>query len=73
MKRQEKLTYLKENHFGWWITTRRRVFRELSEKQEIMCCCGNLATSLHETHCRRFNAKVDTETIKRLSHLLPNT
>ena len=72
MKNHEKLAYLKDNHFQLFLTTRREVFNELSDSQTTFCCCGRLATGLHESHCIRFNNKVNAETIKRLKHLLPS-
>ena len=71
MKKAEKLAYLKDNHFDTFFATRRKVFNELSDQQTMFCCCGRLATGLHENNCTKFNNKVDSETINRLSHLLP--
>ena len=71
MKKYEKLEYLKNADFGLFIKTRQMVFDELSDQQTMFCCCGKLATGLHESNCIKFNNKVDTETIKRLSYLLP--
>ena len=71
MKKYEKLEYLKNADFGLFIKTRQIVFDELSDQQTMFCCCGKLATGLHESNCTKFNNKVDTETIKRLSYLLP--
>ena len=71
MKKYEKLAYLKDADFGLFIKTRQMVFDELSDQQTMFCCCGRLATGLHEKNCARFNNKVDAETIKRLSYLLP--
>ena len=71
MKKYEKLAYLKENYFGLFLTTRQQAFNDLSNQQSMFCFCGRLATALHESRCTKFNNKVDEETIKRLSHLLP--
>ena len=71
MKRSEKLAYLKDNHLDIFLKTHQKVFNELSDKQTMFCCCGRLATGLHERNCTKFNNKVVGETIKRLSHLLP--
>ena len=71
MKKYEKLEYLKNANFGLFIKTRKMVFDELSDQQTMFCCCGKLATGLHESNCTKFNNKVDAETIKRLSYLLP--
>lgn len=71
MKSWEKLGYLKDNHFSLFVTTRQQAFNDLSAQQTMFCCCGRLATGLHESNCAKFNAKVNTETIKRLNHLLP--
>lgn len=71
MKKWENLAYLKNTHFNLFLQTRQRVKSELSDGQSMFCCCGKLATGLHEDHCKKFNEKVDTEVIKRLEHLLP--
>lgn len=71
MKAIEKIRHLEKEHFSEWLDTRRVVDTELSDKQGMWCVCGRLATGLHEKHCSRFNNKVNSETIKRLKHLLP--
>ena len=71
MKKWEKLAYLKDVDFDLFLQTRQKVKTELSDSQTMFCCCGKLATGLHEDHCKKFNDKVDTEVIKRLEHLLP--
>lgn len=71
MKKHEKLAYLKDADFGLFAKTRRMIFDDLSFKQGIFCCCGRLATGLHEQNCIKFNAKVDAATIAQLAHLLP--
>lgn len=71
MKYTEKLEYLQTNHLMTFVKTRQEVFDELSEQQTMFCCCGKLATGLHERNCQKFNKKVNSETIKRLSDLLP--
>ena len=72
MKKNEKLEYLKNADFCLFVKIRQMVFDELSDQQTMFCCCGRLATELHERNCTKFNNKVNAETIKRLSHLLPN-
>lgn len=71
MKKNEKLAYLIHNHFDLFVETHLRAYNDLSEKQEVFCCCGRVATYSHEVHCKDFGAKVENETIKRLRHLLP--
>ena len=70
MKNYEKLAYLKDADFGLFVKTRQMVFDELSDQQTMFCCCGKLATGMHEMNCTKFNNKVVAETIKRLSYLL---
>lgn len=70
MKKSEKLEVIKNKNLGLFVKTRQQVFNELSDQQTMFCCCGKLATGLHESYCRRFNDKVDSETIKRLDFLL---
>ena len=71
MKYTDKLEYLQINHLVTFVKTRQEVFDELSEQQTVFCCCGKLATGLHEKNCQRFNRKVNDVTIKRMSDLLP--
>ena len=71
MKKHEKLAYLKDVDLGLFVKTRQIVFDELSDQQTMFCCCGKLATGMHERNCTKFNNRVVEETIKRLSYLLP--
>lgn len=71
LNREQKLSYLYKADLGLFIKTRKTVFEELSEQQTMFCCCGKLATNLHEEHCAKFKNKVADEVIKRLSYLLP--
>lgn len=71
MKLTEKLTYLQENHFGEWLNVRRRCQEDVSQMYPMFCVCGKLATGLHESGCRKFQNKVTTEAVKKLSDLLP--
>nr|DAS92348.1 MAG TPA: hypothetical protein [Bacteriophage sp.] len=71
MKLAEKLEYLQTTNMSMWLETRAKVFEELSDKQQFMCICGRLPSSLHERSCTKFNNKVTSETVKRLKHLLP--
>lgn len=71
MKKHEILAYLKDADFGLFVKTRQMVFDELSDQQTMFCCCGKLATGMHERNCTKFNNRVVEETIKRLSYLLP--
>lgn len=71
MKQQEKKAWLGEHQLAKWVKTREDVFNELSDQQLMWCCCGKLATGLHERYCVKFNKRVDDETVKRLEHLLP--
>jgi hypothetical protein len=69
MNTSERIEYLKTQHTATWNSTRRKVFDELSDNQSMFCCCGKLATGLHEQNCRKFNNKVDRETANRLKDL----
>lgn len=74
MKLAEKIRLLENDHFGDWIDTRMKVVDELSDGQSTWCVCGRLATGLHERSCRRFNNKVNSETVKRLHRFIaPNS
>ena len=55
MNLTEKIIFLKENYLEKWIKERNNVERELSNNQSMFCCCGKLATGLHETYCKKFN------------------
>ena len=66
MKKLEKIDYLQENHLREWVKTRAQVEQELSDAHDIFCECGHI-----ESGCRKLRNKIMSETIKRLSHLLP--
>lgn len=70
MRLQEKINYLKDNHFVDFLKMYNKVFDELSEKQTVFCVCGKLATGLHESCCRKFINEVNKETVKRLNNLI---
>lgn len=70
MKMIEKIRILEKEHWTEWYETRRKVDDEISEQQGMWCVCGRLATGLHERNCSRFRNKVNSETVKRLKHLL---
>jgi hypothetical protein len=70
MKKADKINYLKDHMLSEWLSTRRQVADELSSKQSLICCCGRLASGLHESMCRKFNTKIDNETLSRLKHLI---
>jgi hypothetical protein len=70
MKIQEKLEILQNKHMSEWLKTRQEVEDKLSKGNAMFCFCGRLATGLHERCCRKFQNKVTSETVKRLSHLL---
>ena len=67
----EKLTYIQDNHFEAWLTTRREADDDVSRKCSMFCVCGKLCTGLHESHCKRFQNAVTNEALKRLKHLFP--
>lgn len=66
MKFEEKLELIKREHFARWLKTCQEMFDKLSDEQSMFCVCGRLATGLHEMNCRKFNQKVDRETVKKL-------
>lgn len=70
MKLIDRIRHLEEHHFSEWFDTRKQVDIELSDQQNMFCVCGRLATDLHERYCKRFNNKVNSETVKRLQHLI---
>lgn len=71
MEIRERIEYLKTHQLSTWLSTRRKIFDELSNNQSIFCCCGKLATGLHEQNCQKFNENVDKETVNRLKELSP--
>ena len=65
----EKLNYVQTNFMGIWLNKRGEVLDKLSSQNTPMCICGRLATGFHESCCRRFQNKVNSETLKELKHL----
>lgn len=70
MNLKDKIEWPKTHFFSDFILTRERVFNELSDRQSMFCMCEKLATGLHERYCKKFNKAVDSETVKRLNHLI---
>lgn len=66
MNKSERIEYLKTHELLTWLSTRQKVYDEFSDSQLMFCCCGKLATGLHEQNCQKFNEKVDIETANRL-------
>ena len=71
MEIRERIEYLKTHQLSTWLSTRRKIFDELSNNQSMFCCCSKLATGLHEQNCQKFNENVDKETVNRLKELSP--
>lgn len=71
MQNWEKIAYLKEVNFDLYVTTRRKIENEMSDRQQLFCVCGKLATGLHERYCKKFQDKVNSAVFKELRHLLP--
>lgn len=70
MKQLDKINWLKENKPNLWAQTLKKVKQEFSDKQTMFCCCGKLATGLHENYCRKFLQKVENESVKRLQEYI---
>lgn len=70
MTTKEKIALLQDKHFAEWYKTRSQVEKQLSDEQTLYCCCGKLATGMHERFCNKFRNKVNKETVKRLEHLI---
>lgn len=66
MKLSEQIEQLKNKDLRLFIKTRNEVFNKLSDEQTMFCCCGRLASGLHEKSCKKFNNKVDKVTVKLL-------
>lgn len=66
MNKKEKIEFVKEKYFDEWTKTRSEVVTEMSNNQGLFCCCGKLATGMHENSCRKFIDRVDSETTKRI-------
>jgi len=69
MKKQDKLIFLINNYPDLYTETFNKCKQELSDNQTIFCCCGRLATGLHERNCSKFKDKVDSAVIKELKYL----
>lgn len=63
------MNWLQDKHFSLWLDCRRRNELKLSDEQTMFCCCGKIASGLHETSCRKFQEKVSKATIAELKYL----
>ena len=69
-KQKEIRAKLVDEHFAEWVKARREQETRLSNAQTMFCCCGQLATGLHEKRCGKFRDKVDAATVQALRHLV---
>ena len=65
MKQSEEIQQIQLTNPVEWSLLYNKTFDELSEQQPLFCCCGKLATGLHEMYCHKFADKVRKETLKR--------
>jgi len=72
MKQPKDLSMAIEEDVEGWLKIRDEVERELSDKQGTFCCCGALATGLHERRCDKFQEKVNKEARKRYAATHPD-
>lgn len=66
MTQSDRIAKVQNENPVKWSLTYNRVFDEMSERQQLFCCCGKLATGLHESRCRKFQDRVRKETLRRL-------
>ena len=66
MKLEEKKEILFREDTTKWLKTRAENERFFSDAQGMWCCCGALATGLHEARCKKFQHKVDVMTVRML-------
>lgn len=71
MKVDEKINYLRSNHRDEYLKAIEKAKDIVSDRHIMRCCCGSLATGLHESRCSKYFKKVESEAVKSLAHLLP--
>lgn len=70
MKTAAAIEFLQDNHLGKWLSARQAAEQELSDKHQLFCVCGKLATGLHMGGCRKFHKEVNNATLEKLTELL---
>lgn len=63
----KRIDALKKKDYNHWIKIRQEVEETISNSQSLFCLCGSLATGFHESTCRKFRSKVDSETYKKIT------
>lgn len=66
MTHYQKLEFFKKKNFQKFMNVYSEAECYCSDSQEIFCCCGKIATGLHEQNCMKFREKVEKETLRRL-------
>ena len=69
-KQKQLMRTLQDKHFSEWVKTHRQVWDECSDRQQMFCICGRLASGIHENNCSKFRDLVNRETVKRLACLV---
>lgn len=68
----EKINYLKENHYVEYNRVYNIERDKLDTRYPIFCPCGKLATGLHTNSCRIFQRKLNKRIVSELHDLIPN-
>lgn len=68
----EKINYLKENHYVEYNRVYNIERNKMDAKYPISCPCGRLATGLHTDKCRTFQRELNKRIVSELYNLIPN-
>ncbi len=66
MTKDQKIYWLQQHAPGPYARARAEAEKELDDLTPMFCFCGNLATGLHTSHCKKFQERMKTKIIQEL-------
>ena len=71
MTKNDKLSLHLQHAPGPYARARAEAERELDDLTPIFCFCGALASGLHTSRCKKFQERLKTRIVNKLSDLIP--
>lgn len=71
MTKNDKISWLLQHAPGPYARARAEAERELDDLTPIFCFCGALASGLHTSRCKKFQERLKTRIVNKLSDLIP--
>ncbi len=71
MNKNDKIAWLIQHAPGPYARAKAEAEKEMDDLTPVFCFCGKLATGLHTAHCKKFQERMKTRIIEKLTDLIP--